>query len=160
MVIILDGTTIPTDAGNSWTAEYVFLSDPNPPAFSSIRLSPDGTTAFVTGNGVLMRGDFPEPVTSAPEELEVSEVGLHLSVHPNPVVEDEVRLRVEGLGRGGAEVELYDVTGRLLQSQVVAGQGGNDASYRLSVAGIVPGVYRVVVRQGGREANLPVTIVR
>ncbi len=150
-----------TDAGNSWTAEYVLPRDPNTPGFSSIRLSPDRMSAILTGPGLLMRGDFPEPVTSAPEELEVSEVGLHLSVHPNPVVGDEVRLRVEGLGRGGVELELYDVTGRLLESQKIMGQGGGtDASYRLSVAGVVPGVYRVVVRQGGREANLPVTIVR
>ncbi len=149
-----------TDAGHTWTTEYVLPETGATPRLLSIRLAPDGLSVFVTGEGVLMRGDFPEPVTSAPEELEVSEVGLHLSVHPNPVVGDEVRLRVGGLGRGDAEVELYDVTGRLLESQVVVGQGGGDASYRLSVAGIVPGVYRVVVRQGGREANLPVTIVR
>lgn len=63
-----------------------------------------------------------------------------VSVYPNPASD---RVMLSGLPEGGVQVQVYDVTGRLLSTRNVSGTTG-----MLDVSGLVPGGYMLRMRQG------------
>jgi hypothetical protein len=67
-----------------------------------------------------------------------------LTLYPNPA-SDIVNIRFE-TPQGESQVEIYDLTGRLISSFI---NKDNQGVYELDLAPMATGVYVVVLRQGG-----------
>lgn len=149
-----------TDAGETWEAEHVFPLNERTPAFTSISLSGDGRTMLITGEGVIMRGDFPEPVTSVEERRKSYGQNISLTVRPNPVSGDKLQIYLSGVAGPSTDIELYDVSGRLLKRQTIATMDPEGTWVSLDAGDLVSGAYRIVAGRGEQRTSTAVTIVR
>ena len=90
------------------------------------------------------QGNFPSCLdlsTVSVQELGVEEAQVHL--YPNPVQNE---LMVEIAEAGPVRLELYDVQGRLLQQQSLAGS----QTHAMDVQQLSPGMYLVRIHQGNK----------
>lgn len=151
-----------TNAGNSWDTEYLFPQNEATPRLMSIRLAPDGLSAFIVGDGILLKGTFPEPVTSVRDQKRTQshQKTLQLSVRPNPVVGEGTQLHITGLKYGNVEVTIFDITGRICWKGTAITQGVEQMTIPLNNWHSVPGVYRLIVRQTEEQASCSVTILQ
>lgn len=96
------------------------------------------------GNGTFIENFSPELITACNLGVEDFDKSKKLILYPNPA-QDKVNIRFETV-EGDSQVEIYDLTGRLISSFSNIDKQG---VYELDLAPMATGVYIVVLRQGG-----------
>ncbi len=149
------------DAGGSWAAQHVLPPGETTPNLHSIRLAPDGLSAFITGDGVIMKGTFPEPLTSVREISQIPDEvrTFDVAVYPNPMTGTGAAIHITDLHPGIVQISFYDLTGRLVHSQAVPLQG-TEGMFPVDARLMNPGTYRLIAKAGGRIAHCSITILK
>lgn len=101
------------------------------------------------------------PTVDVPAPASPPATRLAVRATPNPAAAGRVSLRLALASATPVEVQLFDLSGRRVAGAAVARPEGRDVV--VSLAGterLAPGLYLVLVRQGGEAASARVCVVR
>lgn len=138
------------DSGRTWTQLEPWPSHPKDlyTGFSHIQMLPDARTIILTGIGVIVRGTFPDKLTSVQENESTAFLNKsqqELTISPNPVQqgnEAHVRLNFITSERSGS-YQVYDIQGKavLQNSTAEIKLLPNGAELSIPTETLSPGLY-------------------
>lgn len=150
------------DGGKTWHREYAWpyeLKDSNV-VFRGTCLLPGSRTMIVYGDGVIVRGTFATPATSAPNQVRATSP-FAIRILPN--ISTSNRRRVEIHGNDAAQrMSIYDMLGSKVYDEVVTDERWNGVSQVIDVdvSWLPSGPYRVVVATDVGSYSAPLVVLR
>ena len=117
-----------------------------------------GTNSHIYAQNIKADGTLGGTLLSAPPLSIAASFALR-SIQPNPSVGD-LRVSFSLLDDSPASLELYDLTGRRIESRAVGGLGPGAHGTSLTPRAVPPGVYCVSLTQGSHRAFSKVVIFR